>query len=174
MLEQLSTLAMPLVTALVGALLLFGKPTYFQSFARGATEGLRTAVGLLPTLIALTIAVSMLHASGAIDYLASIIGPFAQRIGLPTELIPFLLTRPISGSASTATYRDLLGRVGADSLAGLCASVIFGSSDTLFYVITVYSSAAGFRRTRGAVPCGLAVMFFCIFFSCFLCRLWFC
>jgi len=63
--------------------------------------------------------------------------------------------------------------VGADSFVGMCASVIFGSSDTVVYVISVYFSSIGVRRTRWAFPCAFAVMLFCIFFSCFLCRIWF-
>lgn len=172
--SQISALMMPLAAALIGCIMLFGKRDYFSAFTRGAAEGLKTAVGLLPTLCALLTAIAMLNASGAVDAAAYLLSPLFSQLGVPAELLPLLLTRPFSGSASTAAFTDLLNRVGADSFTGLCASVIFGSSDTLFYVITVYSSAAGFRRTRGAVPCGLAVMFFCIFFSCFLCRLWFC
>ena len=136
-------------------------------------EGLKTAIRLLPTLCALLTAISLLNASGAVDLLAKYLSPAANAIGVPSELLPLLLTRPFSGSASTAAFTDLLNRVGADSLAGLCASVIFGSSDTVVYVITVYCSSVGIRRTRWAFPCAFAVMLFCIFFSCFLCRAWF-
>ena len=173
MLEDLSSLALPLVAAAVGALLLFGKRNYLNAFVEGATEGLQTAVRLLPTLVLITVAVSMLHASGAVDALAQWLSPLAARLGVPTQLLPLLLTRPFSGSASTASYSELLALEGADSLVGLCASVILGCSDTLVYVLAVYFSSVGVRRTRWAFPCAIAVMLFCIFFSCFLCRLWF-
>ncbi len=173
MIETLSTLAMPLVVVAVGLLFLFGKRNYFDAFLKGAEEGLRTAVHLLPTLTALVVAISMLNASGFVELLSGALSPFAQCIGIPSELLPLLLTRPFSGSASTAAYNALLSRVGADSLAGLCASVIFGSSDTVVYIISVYFSSIGVRRTRWAFPCAFAVMLFCIFFSCFFCRLWF-
>ncbi len=173
MIEALSALAMPLVVTAVGAILLFGKKNYFEAFVRGAEQGLRTAVGLMPTLAALMVAVAMLNASGLIGALSRLLSPLANAIGLPTELLPLLLTRPFSGSASTAAYTDLLARVGADSLAGLCASVIYATSDTVVYVIAVYFSAVRIRSTRWAFPCAFAVMLFCIFFSCFLCRLWF-
>jgi spore maturation protein B len=119
------------------------------------------------------VAVSMLNACGIIDLLSEHLSPLAQKIGLPSELLPLLITRPFSGSASTAAYGKLLEEVGADSFAGLCASVIFGSSDTMVYVISVYFSSVGIRHTRWSFPCAFAVMLFCIFFSCFLCRLWF-
>ena len=173
MIETLSALAMPTVTALAGLIMLFGKQNYFQAFTKGAEEGLKTAVRLLPTLVGLMVAVSMLNACGIIELLAELLSPLAQKIGLPSELLPLLITRPFSGSASTAAYSKLLEEVGADSLAGLCASVIFGSSDTVAYVISVYFSSVGIRHTRWSFPCAFAVMLFCIFFSCFLCRLWF-
>ncbi len=173
MIETLSSLAMPAVTLCVGLLMLCSKRDCFQAFTRGAKEGLRTAVGLAPTLVALMVAVAMLNVSGATALLGKVLSPAAARIGLPSELVPLLLTRPFSGSASTAAYSELLSRVGADSFAGLVASVIFGSSDTVVYVLSVYFSSVGIKQTRGAFPCAFAVMLLCIFFSCFLCRLWF-
>ncbi|MBR2722353.1 MAG: spore maturation protein [Clostridia bacterium] len=171
--ETIAALSVPLVVSLAGLLMLFGKQDYFSAFIQGATDGLKTLVRLLPTLCALLVAVSMLSASGAVELLSRLLSPVASLIGLPTELLPFLLTRAFSGSASTAAFTDLLSHVGADSLAGLCASVIFGSSDTLVYILSVYFSSVGIRKTRHAFPCALATMLFGIFFSCFLCRLWF-
>ncbi len=150
--------------------MLFGKKNYFQAFLAGAYEGLKTTVRLFPTLIALLTAISMLQVSGAVLWLSDLLAPLANKIGIPSELLPFLLTRPFSGSASAAAFSDLLVREGADSFAGLCASVIFGSSDTVVYVISVYTSSVGIKKTRHAFPCAFAVMLFCIFFSCFLCR----
>lgn len=173
MLELLSRLSMPLVAVTVGLIMLFGKRDFFRSFTEGAFDGLKSAIGLMPTLTGLMVAIAMLNASGAVDLLSRVLSPVAERIGLPSSLLPLLITRPFSGSASTAAYSALLDSVGPDSLAGLCASVIFGSSDTVVYVIAVYFSSVGIRRTRWAFPCAFAVMLFCIFFSCFLCRLCF-
>lgn len=168
-----SELLLPLITAGVGGLLLFGKKDYYGAFLRGANGGMRTVLGLFPVLCALLTAVSMLRASGAVDAMAAVLSPVTSALGIPSELLPLLLTRPFSGSASTATLSELLERVGADSFVGLCASVIFGSSDTVVYIITVYASAAGLRRTRWALPLSIFMMLFCVFFSCFFCRLWF-
>ncbi len=173
MIETLASVAMPTVVLLAGLLMLFGKRDYFRAFTEGAMEGLQTAVRLLPTLAGLMVAVAMLNASGAVELLGRVLAKPAAALGLPSELLPLLLTRPFSGSASTAAYSDLLSRVGPDSFAGLVASVIFGSSDTVVYVISVYFSSVGIQKTRGAFPCAFAVMLFCIFFSCFLCRIWF-
>ena len=139
----------------------------------GAKQGLQTAINLLPTLCALIVGVTMLNASGAVELLSKLLSPIANAVGIPTELLPLLLTRPFSGSASTASFVELLERVGADSLTGLCASVIFATSDTMVYIISVYFSSVGIKRSRATFPIAIAVMLFCIFFSCFLCRIWF-
>ncbi len=171
MTEYLSSLAMPLAAAAVGSLLLFGRREYFDAFLHGAREGLSTAVSLLPTLVALTCAVGMLNASGAIALVSRLLSPLTGAIGIPSELLPLLLIRPFSGSASLSAYTELLASHGADSFVSLCASVIYGASDTAVYVVSLYFSSVGIRRTRYALPISLTVMLFCIFFACFLCRL---
>lgn len=166
-------MGVPVAVVLAGLVMLFGRKNYFDAFLRGARQGLQTAVGLLPTLCALVVAVCILNASGASELLSGWLSPVAGALGIPADLLPLLLTRPFSGSASMAVYDRLLQESGPDSFCALCASVIMGSSDTVVYVLTVYFSAAGIRKTRHAFPCAFAVMFFCIFFSCFLCRIWF-
>ena len=128
---------------------------------------------LLPTLCALIVGVSMLNASGAVELLSYLLSPLANAVGIPADLLHLLLTRPFSGSASTASFVELLERVGADSLTGLCASVIFATSDTMVYIISVYYSSVGIKHSRATFPIATAIMLFCIFFSCFLCRVWF-
>ena len=171
--ESVAALAIPLVVALVGLLMLTGQGSGFDGFTKGATAGLRSAVKLLPTLTALLVAIRMFGASGAVEWLAKPLTPLFDALGVPAELLPLLITRPISGSASTAGYSALLSAYGADSFPALCASVIMGSSDTLVYVISVYLSSIGVTKSRHAYPCATAVMLFCIFFSCLICRIWF-
>ncbi len=173
MIDVISALPMPLILAVVGSILLLGKQSRFESFLTGARQGLQTAVQLLPTLCALIVGVSMLNASGAVELLSYLLSPLVSLIGVPAEILPLLLTRPFSGSASTASFVELLEHVGADSFAGLCASVIFATSDTMVYIISVYFSSVGIKRSRETLPIASAVMLFCIFFSCFLCRIWF-
>ncbi len=167
-----AALSIPLVVCGVGALMLFGKKPYFDSFLKGARGGLESAVRLLPTLIALLVGVRMLSASGALTLIGTWLAPACEVIGLPSELLPLLLTRPFSGSGATAAYSDLLSAVGPDTFPALLASVIMGSSDTVVYIVGVYLSAVGARRARHTYICALAAMFFCIFFSAFLCRVW--
>lgn len=145
-----------------------------DAFISGAREGLDTAVRLIPTMVMLTVGLSMFTASGAVDWLAELLSPICRPIGLMPEILPLVLTRPISGSASTAAYAQLLEQYGADSAAAVCAGIIMGSSDTMIYVISVYFSAApGVRKTRHAFPVAAAVSVLCVVLSCFLYKAFF-
>ena len=117
MIERISSLAIPAVICLAGIFILFSKNHYFEDFIDGARDGLKSAVSILPTLIALMVAINMLNVSGIPSIISNAISPVATKIGLPTEIIPLLITRPISGSASTAAYSALLEAHGADSFA---------------------------------------------------------
>ncbi len=174
MTEQIAAAVLPLTVTAAGLLMLFSRRRdYFGAFLSGAGDGLGGAVRLLPTLTALIVAIRMLTASGICDWLSSLLARPADLIGLPPDLLPLILTRPFSGSASLAAYSELLGRIGADSFGGLCASVMMGASDTFVYILTVYFSSVGVRKTRYAFPCAILAMLFSIFISCLVCRLWY-
>ena len=173
LIENLLSYALPVVVCLAGAVMLFSRGDLFGEFLTGAREGMATAVRLAPSLVGLVVAVKLLYASGATDLFARLLSPAFEAVGVPSELLPLLLTRPMSGSASMATYSDLIEHYGADSFVGICASVIMGSSDTLVYIISVYFSSVGIKKSRHAFPCAIIVMLFCIFFSCLVCRILF-
>lgn len=170
LIESLSAYILPAAVCGTGIAVLFSKKDLFPLFLSGASEGMKTAVGLLPTFVALIVGVRLLYASGMTDLLANISSPLFSKLGIPSELLPLLFTRPFSGSASMAAFSDILERYGADSFVSLCASVIMGSSDTIVYVVAVYFSSVGVKKSRYTLPCAFAVMTFCIFFSCFICR----
>lgn len=172
--DNISSLIIPVVILAFALLLFRDKNEYFNSFLEGAMQGLKTTVNLIPTMVLLLVALSMLSASGATAALTKLLAPIGEKIGVPSEILPLLLTRPVSGSAANAAYTKLLGETGADSFPSFAASVIMGSSDTLIYVISVYfSGAVGVKNTRHAFPVALCVMLFCIFFSCFIARLFY-
>ncbi len=172
-LDSAVSYVLPLLFLGFGALLLFSKAQYFDAFLCGARDGLKTAVQLLPTLLALIVGVAMLRASGALELLADALTPLCERIGLPADLVPLILVRPVSGSASTAVLNGIFTDCGPDSLSGLMASVMLGSSETMIYVTSVYYGAVGIRRTRHTLLCAGLVMIFSIFFSVLLCRILF-
>ncbi len=173
MTEFIASLVIPAVLTVAAIIILFGKRDYFASFSTGAKNGMRTAVSLLVPMLALIPALSMLNASGAVDAAVGLISPMCEKIGIPAGLLPLILTRPVSGSASSATFAKITEKYGADSLTAMCAAIILGSSDTIIYIISVYFSGAGIKRTGHAVPVSFAVMIFCIFFACFLGMLFF-
>ena len=174
MTELISSLTVPLImtaAALIMLLPRFSGGDGVGVFVNGAREGLRTAASMLPTLVLLNVAVSLFSASGLAGFPSSVLALPADRIGIPSEILPLLLTRPVSGSAATAVFSALADDLGADSFPALCAAVIMGSSDTLAYVTAVYFSSVGVRRTRHTYPVALAVMLLCVFLSCLLVRI---
>lgn len=142
------------VIVIVGAALLFSKKTTFDNFLEGTKDGIKICKNLLPTLIILMVSVSMLSASGFVDYLAGLIAPVCEKIGIPSEILPLVIMRPVSGSASNAMIAELFEKYGADSFAGKVASVLLGSSDTIIYVSAVYFASVGVKKTRHALARG--------------------
>ena len=169
--KAISSYIIPTVLVVASLIILFSKKDYFSAFLDGALGGAKSAVSLLPTMCALIVGVSMLSASGITDYLARLLKPVFSLVGIPSEIITLILTRPISGSASLATFTEIIKSCGADSIAGLCASVIMASSDTVIYVISVYFSTSKIRKTRHALPIALFISIFCVFLSCIVCNL---
>ena len=153
--ELMTQMLVPCVlagTALYGTL---RRVDVYGALVRGAGQGLETLARILPALICLHTAVSMVRASGLLQALASWLSPVLGRLGLPPELLPLMLVRPISGSAALGVGADLINAYGPDSALGRTAAVMLGSTETTFYTIAVYFSAAGITRTRYAVPAAL-------------------
>ena len=170
-LNLVSSLSILILLSGFGLAMILSKKDLFSSFTDGARQGLKTTVNLLPTLVLLMTSISMFNASGAAEAVSGLLSPLLSRIGVPPELTPLILIRPVSGSGSTALLSELYSKYGTDSLAGLCASVMLASSDTIVYVIAVYSSAAKVRHTRHTLPVAVAIMLLSVFLSCALVRL---
>lgn len=146
------------VPVIIAAIVLFGllrKVPVFDTFVAGAKEGLRTSVSILPTLIGLIMAVSMLSASGALDLLSSLLAPASRFLGLPPQVMPLALIKPFSGSGSTAVLTQIYKDCGPDSFAGRVASVMAGSTETTFYAVAVYYGSVGIKKTRHTIPAAL-------------------
>lgn len=166
-----SDIILPLLLVLFGLACLLSKKDTGTLFIEGASEGIRSAFSILPPLVLLMTATSMFSASGASELLTKLLSPVFDMIGVPSELTPLLIVRPLSGSGSTALLSDALNTYGPDSYIGRCASIISASSDTVFYVTALYMSGAGVKKTRYTIPCALAVMVFGTVMSCLLARL---
>ena len=121
----------------------------------GAADGLKLLKTILPTLIILLTAVSMLRASGAVEVIGHFCAPVFQWVGIPPETAILVLIRPISGSAALAVGAELISQYGVDSLIGRTVAVMLGSTETTFYTVSVYFGAAGIKRTRYTLPAAL-------------------
>ena len=155
--------AMNLISYFVIPLMLVGFPLYglykrvpvYESFVEGAKDGFQVAVRIIPYLVAILFAVAMFRASGAMDALAQFLSPVLGPLGFPAEVLPMAIIRPLTGSGSAAIVVDMINRDGEDSIYVKMAAVMFGSTETTFYVIAVYFGAINIRKTRHAVPAGL-------------------
>lgn len=145
----------------------------YSLLVEGAQDGLRTVFSVAPALVILLTAVSMLRASGCIDLLTTLLAPLCRRVGIPPEVVPLMLIRPVSGSAALAVGAELMGTYGPDSPVGRTAAVMLGSSETTFYTISVYFGAAGIRKTRYALPAALIADAVCFLSACLCTRLFF-
>ncbi len=131
----------------------------YDAFVDGARDGFKVAVGIIPYLVAMLVAIGVFRASGALDLVLDGLRGGVGAIGLDTRWIdglPTALMKPLSGSGARGLMLETMTAHGADSFAGRLVSVIQGSTETTFYVLAVYFGAVGIRRTRHAVVCGLA------------------
>ncbi len=154
--DFLLTMVVPLTIGMVAVYGLSQRIDVYGALIHGAGEGLQILVRILPALVGLVTAVHMLRASGAIEMAAQCLSPLLERLGLPAELLPLMLVRPISGSAALGVGSEIIGNYGPDSYLGRVAAVMLGSTETTFYTIAVYFGAVGISKTRYAVPAALA------------------
>ena len=115
----------------------------------------------------------MFTASGALNAICSLAEPLCAIVGIPTEMIPVILIRPVSGSGATATVKQLFSVCGPDSTASLAASILMGSSDTIIYTVSMYFSHVNAKKTGFTLPVSFAVMIICTLLSCLAARLFY-
>ena len=145
----------PILPLAACAVALRKRENTYDLLLSGGTDGLKLLVSLIPTLILLLTAVTMLRASGAIELLSSFLAPVFSLFGIPPETAILVLIRPISGSAALAVGAELMMTHGPDSLVGRTAAVMLGSTETTFYTLSVYFGACGIKKTRYALPAAL-------------------
>lgn len=162
----------PVILFVTMALALGKKENAYDIMLTGGAEGLRLIVAILPALVLLLSAVSMLESSGAAEAISRLFRPLFAWFGIPPETALLVLVRPLSGSAALAVGADLMARYGVDSTIGRTAAVMLGSTETTFYTISVYFGAAGIRKTRYTIPAALFADFVGFFMASWTVR-WF-
>ncbi len=147
-LMAISDFIIPMVCVSIISYGLYREVNVFEVFIEGAMEGLKVAVQILPTLIALLVAVGMLRASGSLDGIVRLIQPLVAFSDFPSEVVPIALMRTVSSSASTGLILDVFKTYGPDSFMGRLVSIMFGCTETIFYTMSVYFMAVNIKNTR--------------------------
>ena len=124
-------------------------------FTDGAKEGFKVSVNIIPYLVAIIVAISMLRASGLIETAGAILAPLFSRFNVPVDIIPIMIVRSLSGSAALGIFSDIAHSLGPDNYATTLSAVMVGSSETTFYVLAVYFGAVGISKLRYALLVGL-------------------
>ncbi|OGQ57008.1 MAG: spore maturation protein [Deltaproteobacteria bacterium RIFCSPLOWO2_02_FULL_50_16] len=165
-----------LIPLLIVSLVLYGflkGVKIYESLVEGAKEGFSVAMRIIPYLVAILVAVGLFRASGALDFLVTLLTPLTSFIGMPAETLPMALLRPLSGSGAFAVMTETMKIYGPDSLIGYIVSTIQGSTETTFYILAVYCGAISVKNVRHALPACLMADLAGILAAVWLCRLFF-
>lgn len=154
-LTTISTWLIPVFILLVLIVGLIKKLPAYELFVAGGKEGVQLAFSLLPFLVGMLVSIAILRASGAMDAFFGLISPFLAHFGIPPEILPLAVLRPISGTLALGMTSELIQTYGPDSFIGRLASTMQGSTDTTLYILTVYFGAIGIKRMRYALKVGL-------------------
>lgn len=157
--NYISSIAIPIVIVIIIIYGILDKKKIYDIFVDGAREGMWIVIKIFPTLLGIFLAVGVLRSSGLLELITNGLSFFTNKIGLPSEVVPLALLRPISGSASLAVATDIMTRYGVDSKIGLIASTIMGSTETTFYTIAVYTSSVGVKKIRFVLAAALIADF---------------
>jgi spore maturation protein B len=145
---NLSSYAIPTILLLILAAGMYREVKVYDVFVEGAKEGINTVLRIIPTLVGLMVAIGVFRASGALDLVVYAVKPITNLLKIPSETVPLVFLRPISGSASLALVSDLLKTYGPDSFIGRLASTLMGSTETIFYTLAIYFGSVGIKNIR--------------------------
>lgn len=147
-LSNISNIIIPVIIFYIIAYGVMSKTNVYEDFVKGAKDGLKTVVGIMPTLVALMTAVGVLRASGFLSFLEGLVSPLSNKIGFPAELVPLAFIKMFSSSAATGLVLDIFKNYGTDSLVGLITSIMMSCTETIFYTMSVYFLAAKVTKTK--------------------------
>jgi len=167
----ISAWAIPVLVTLVLVYATVKKIPIFDTFVEGGKEGFNIAISLIPYLVAMLVALGVFRESGAFDLLVQLISPVTNLLSIPGDVLPLAIMRPISGNGALAITAEIMQRFGPDSIQGLIASTMQGSTDTTFYIITVYFGSVGIRKVRYSLTVGLLSDLTGFLAAVFICKL---
>lgn len=147
-LSNISNIIIPVIIFYIIAYGVISKSNVYEDFVKGAKDGLKTVIGIMPTLIALMTAVGVLRASGILEALEDVIRPVSEQLRFPAELVPLAFIKMFSSSAATGLVLDIFKNYGTDSYIGMITSIMMSCTETIFYTMSVYFIAAKVTKTR--------------------------
>jgi spore maturation protein B len=154
----ITTISVWLIPMIIGIVFLAGTlkrvPTY-ETFVDGGKEGFQMAVSIMPYLVGMLVSIGVFRASGAMEAMVDFMKPLFSAIGVPAEVVPLAIIRPISGNGALGMMSNILSHHGPDSFIGRLAATIQGTTDTTFYIVTVYFGAVGIRKIGDSLKVGL-------------------
>lgn len=160
---------MPLFIVGIIATGLLKKVDVYGEFVKGAKAGISTAFRVMPYVVGMIFAVDIWKAAGIFDYISAWVGDAVKFVGIPPEVLPLALMRPFSGGGSFGLLAGMFSKFGPDSYVGRVSSTFMGSSETLFYTVSLYFGSVGIQKTRYVIPVALLTDLFGLVFSAFIC-----
>lgn len=165
-----------IIALLILAVVVYGmvkKVKVYECFVEGAKEGLSICLRIFPYLLAMLVAIAVFRESKALDYFIILVKPVVKLIGLPPEIVPLILVKPLSGSGALGVLSDILIKYGPDSFIGRLSSIIMGTTETIFYTLTVYFGAVGIKKIRHTLWAAVMADFVAIIMALTLARIMF-
>lgn len=171
--DLISLWALPSIILIILTVGIIRKVPVYEAFIEGAKDGVKVTCNIIPYLVAIVVAISMLRASGVIDYVTEILGNILNKVQFPADVFPLAIVRSLSGSAAIGVFSDIVSNNDINSYTSKLAAVMMGSSETTFYVLTVYFGAVGIKKYRYALLTGLCADFIGIIMSVIVARFFF-
>ena len=171
--DVLSLWALPGIIFIILTVAIIKKVPVYETFIEGAKDGVNVSINIVPYLAAIIVAISMLRASGVIDSVALACSGILNKIHLPAEILPLTFVRSLSGSAALGVFSDIAANNDVNSYTTKLAAIMMGSSETTFYVLTVYFGAVGIKKYRYALLTGVCADIIGIIMSVIVARVFF-
>lgn len=166
----ISLWSLPIIIILILTIGLIKKVPLYETFTNGAKDGFKVAINIIPYLVAIMVGISMFRASGAIELIEQILSGVLNTLHIPTDVLPIMIVRSLSGSAALGVFSDIAHTLGPDAYATKLSAVMLGSSETTFYVLAVYFGAIGISKLRYALLVGLIADFIGIVAAVLVCH----
>ncbi len=155
MISTVMSASVPLMIFFIVSISFKEKKKTFENFLEGAKSSISILLEIFPTLIGLFVAINMLRVSGVLNFIVNIFMPVFAFIGVPGEILPMAILRPISGSSTVAVATELMKQYGVDSYIGLIISTIMGSTETTLYTVSVYMRGKNYKNTGRVITVAL-------------------